>query len=91
MGGNRGFWNKALRHWRRAVVYGVSHGVFGWGAIAALFVAAVVGIGLPRKFGIEMNQEQLPWWLVPLASVVIAFIVVTLTHVFILRHIGRIA
>ncbi len=81
----RGFWGKAFRHWRVAVVYGISHSVFGWGAyIAAAFVAAIVAFGIPKKFGLITMDQELPWWFGPMASVVFAFIAVTLIHVFVI-------
>ena len=79
---SKGIAGKALSHWRRAVAHGISGGMFGWGiAIASFVVAALVGLGILQKFGLP---QELPWWVPPLVSVALAFIVVAAMHVFVI-------
>jgi hypothetical protein len=82
---SKGIHAKFISHWWRAVVHGVSGETFGWGtALAALLLAAFVALGFPLKLGLTKMNQELPWWFVPLASVVFALIAVTAIHVFLI-------
>lgn len=82
---SKGVGGKALSHWWRAVVHGISGGMFGWGiAVASIVIAAFIGLGIPQKSGLIKLNQELPWWFSPLSSVALALIVVAAMHIFVI-------
>jgi MFS family permease len=63
-----------IRHWRRAIAYGIRSAAFGYGSTIAAVIVAILFVG---------GRFQAPSWAIPIVSAAIAIIAVFVLHVFI--------
>jgi hypothetical protein len=63
-----------MRHWGRAIAYGIRSAAFGYGATIAAVIVAILFAG---------GRFQAPSWAIPIVSAAIAIIAVFVLHFFI--------